>query len=1048
MPATPYAKVLMSINGGSLVSGGQDVPSGATIQLQRESGVDWRSQQWEIYEYPDGFPCPVGWTNVGGVYVNSDPVPPSFAVSASATRWGKYLFRLTVNDGIDDGEYHGPTHERPLVDQKSGVQTVSPNYGLRDVGFREEGQWDPIRLWIGELKRTLRIFDSVVGTVGSGVPGGSNNQVQYKSGAGFGGAAGVEIQSGQLAIGVDLGTVSTTGAIRSRAGAEWTGRDIANSKNVGVIGIADLGASVMEVKVGTYGDGAVAKTANRVGINATEYVYFRINNAVSPFQVAKIGTIYASLTAQNTNFALQGSLASVVQADFGSGSGVFLWGAAAVVPTTNPPANSLQVYVEGNSLKYRRPNGTIVVLDGTGGGGGGSGIGYDATAVTVADWYVSSGGSPSNDGLTSLTPIPFEELQKRIGYGRLNPAVDGSSAAREVRIHLTSGGLATTDPIFFQWQAAEDVAIRIIGAAPTSVLTGTFSAVSAANPATNAKWLVTGTGLGAAHIGKRLRITSGANAGAYAYVISSPGANQVWTSPFSLPLAGDPGNPAERFSYTDVTEFTPAVSDPWQVDDLSPVSIGAIGMIPSAMTSTGSGFQPIISLENIDIRDGNAFGSTFRHVGSNALMIYGCTIRGELDMAGGTAHVSNCCVYRGYDVRAGIVEIYGGIAMHRPANQAGGAGLEIGVNGTGGTVILHKDVHLIGSAIKGDNVFINRAAVWDSINSSVNPGGHAVIAGGAIQGENKGGVVRLTSAHMGGDSARLWGSGNAGHGVHVPKGCEFVADDGVIPTVTGTGGDLLKHEYTLNWGNDDAAETTHPNRPAPIWFGRGSYIVFNADDGDPIAQSGKIRLTPYTTDIIACRARDDSGDRVALSQWAPTSSTNELWLGGGQIAVTPYDRIVIHGQEFVRVLIGGSNEAFKATLNAWDWKATQSMQAQSNKLSVYSEFANVQTTDATVTSIWTATLVDEAVNGVFWEGYAINSTGASRALYHKFREFDLDGGVVTAQTEETIRTREDVAGWDHSIDNAGTTVRVRVTGAAATTVDHAGIASRQVMNHA
>ncbi len=91
------------------------------------------------------------------------------------------------------------------------------------------------------------------------------------------------------------------------------------------------------------------------------------------------------------------------------------------------------------------------------------------------------------------------------------------------------------------------------------------------------------------------------------------------------------------------------------------------------------------------------------------------------------------------------------------------------------------------------------------------------------------------------------------------------------------------------------------------------YLQFDGNSGDTRAAAGKIRLTPYTTDIIACRARDGSGDRVALSQWAPTVTTNELWLGGGQVTITPYDRVVLRGGEFVRCLVGSGGSTWRAT---------------------------------------------------------------------------------------------------------------------------------------
>lgn len=163
MTTAPYAKTMMQIDGGGSVFGGQVVAGSNVVQLLGESTVQWTSQLWEIYEYPLGYPLPAGWVSNNGIFQNSSVLPPTFTLSPALTRWGKYLFRLTVNGGLLNGVYSGPSSPQPLVYEASALHVKSPYLQLSDVGFRETNQFDSIRQWMGELKATLRQIDSFAG---------------------------------------------------------------------------------------------------------------------------------------------------------------------------------------------------------------------------------------------------------------------------------------------------------------------------------------------------------------------------------------------------------------------------------------------------------------------------------------------------------------------------------------------------------------------------------------------------------------------------------------------------------------------------------------------------------------------------------------------------------------------------------------------------------------------------------------------------------------------------------------------------------------------
>lgn len=96
--------------------------------------------------------------------------------------------------------------------------------------------------------------------------------------------------------------------------------------------------------------------------------------------------------------------------------------------------------------------------------------------------------------------------------------------------------------------------------------------------------------------------------------------------------------------------------------------------------------------------------------------------------------------------------------------------------------------------------------------------------------------------------------------------------------------------------------------------------------------------------------------------------------------------------------------------------------------------ASVTTTDATVTNCGTVTITNNQVAHVTVEvcGYSGTTLAAS---YERKATFRATGGTATLIGSVTsVHTAEDAAGWDCTLDASGATARVRVTGAAATTI--------------
>jgi hypothetical protein len=115
--------------------------------------------------------------------------------------------------------------------------------------------------------------------------------------------------------------------------------------------------------------------------------------------------------------------------------------------------------------------------------------------------------------------------------------------------------------------------------------------------------------------------------------------------------------------------------------------------------------------------------------------------------------------------------------------------------------------------------------------------------------------------------------------------------------------------------------------------------------------------------------------------------------------------------------------------------STDTIEATATYGDFYTYLREVSTTDATVTSLFTWTITDEAVSLVDVAITAVKSDGTAGASYKRSMTFRRDGGTVASiGSVRDNATDENTAGWDVTIDNSTSTGRVRVTGEAATTI--------------
>jgi hypothetical protein len=161
MPQAPFAHLLASINGGSATAGGLTVAASATVQLSADpAGTSGVTQYlYQIYGYPSGFTQPSGWsTDSSGVYFyGSGATPPLFTLP-SISGWGKWMLRLTVNNGISPNPQVIPISQ--LIDEMTALDMLS-SHGLHDLGYNESTQWSQ-HGWVTHHQANLRVLDGLI----------------------------------------------------------------------------------------------------------------------------------------------------------------------------------------------------------------------------------------------------------------------------------------------------------------------------------------------------------------------------------------------------------------------------------------------------------------------------------------------------------------------------------------------------------------------------------------------------------------------------------------------------------------------------------------------------------------------------------------------------------------------------------------------------------------------------------------------------------------------------------------------------------------------
>lgn len=222
MPAFPYAKLLVSLAGGALQSGGITAAFGQSVQLSSEDTAHPQAFRYEIYSYPPGFACPSGWSTdaSGNYYYAGGATPPAFTLPASHGSWGDWLLRLTINNG-DPGTSGLPASQ--FVDISTAIRLVS-DAGVTDTAFLAGTQFNAREGAVFDLKAALRLLAIGLGA-GFGTAAIADNSITY---------AKVQQVPTDTVLGRDAAGTGNITALSLTNGLAFTGSDSFGIANAGV----------------------------------------------------------------------------------------------------------------------------------------------------------------------------------------------------------------------------------------------------------------------------------------------------------------------------------------------------------------------------------------------------------------------------------------------------------------------------------------------------------------------------------------------------------------------------------------------------------------------------------------------------------------------------------------------------------------------------------------------------------------------------------------------------------------------------------------------
>jgi hypothetical protein len=403
----------------------------------------------------------------------------------------------------------------------------------------------------------------------------------------------------------------------------------------------------------------------------------------------------------------------------------------------------------------------------------GPGTPFNNPFLAQSVWHINAiTGNDSADGLTAGTALrTLAQLRARLGdYGILVPSVGTT-----VSIFLDSA-IPASDPFNLLICLGPNVAVKVIGTATTVVRSGSITAVTALNRATNTPWSITDAGIAGTwttDLLRRLRITGGPRLNAIAWVAKDLGAKTARISPF--------GTVPQLTTQDSPVPVTPVPGDPYNVELLTTFTMGVLDVRAGATSAVNIPYLAFIDCE--------VFGSSTSQdavsVSTAAILCWQMKWNGVtlwLPTSGVSGYwLNNCLNTEGQIVGGGGVALMAGLVT-KPLFCTFSAGC-----------LLDGDILFQGAGIvcNGGALFMGQVGVFDTPVTFI-PDGDGLTVGSvpALPTGLAGATPAVVQGFLSGNPA-LYGAGNAGVGVRVASGNSLVyqgPSSGL--TLTGVGGDF------------------------------------------------------------------------------------------------------------------------------------------------------------------------------------------------------------------------------------------------------------------
>lgn len=402
---------------------------------------------------------------------------------------------------------------------------------------------------------------------------------------------------------------------------------------------------------------------------------------------------------------------------------------------------------------------------------------------TQTTWNIDpSLGNDENDGVTAPIKTIAEFMRRTMG--KIN-------CVMTVNLICTDNWSASDSARFEKLSIASGNKLKIVGTA-TTIASGTFTGTTAINHASNAATTVSNSALSASGFGNgvtangsfqhRMRITSGARAGNYAWGCKDPGgAKTARTSAWKI--------------FDSATIVTPQVGDPYVIEKVTILPNLIIDVV-----TFGENFDVANAVEvyNIGLAVSNFSAptfnyATFRSTGWGDITSYGCQLWHVL-VNNGAVKFDNCQIDQS-TFAGGQVSILAGYSSSTMFCYPGSFTIidldhirnyDDNLDNTGGEMAVVRGSSLLS---------IGTAGAFDGIN------------GGSDRGLTiePGGVVRIQTSFAG--TSALYGTGYTGFGVVVQSGGMLAYDN--KPTITGTTGNSSIGGTTTAWASVPFINTTN-----------------------------------------------------------------------------------------------------------------------------------------------------------------------------------------------------------------------------------------------